>query len=66
MTSEIGTTWGQTITEIHYHNNPYHVPNSVCQSKDINDAQRQHYRLTRVSLDGELLDCVEAKWRFMI
>ena len=26
----------------------------------INDAQRQHYRLARVGLDGELLDCVEA------
>ena len=26
----------------------------------VNDAQRQHYRLVRVSLDGELLDCVEA------
>lgn len=160
----------QNITEIHYHNHPFHVPNSVCQSKDgnilvqcditqdnekigskllkfnkqgvcsdslfiddeaevwafihanplgegdimaslrcsenrvsvrlqyldehlavteqtdvplpvqwsgmyaerffldnnndliiaINDAQRQHYRLARVNLDGELLDCVEA------
>ncbi len=26
----------------------------------INDSQRQNYRLARVSLDGELLDCVEA------
>ncbi len=163
-------SYSQNITEIHYHNSPYHVPNTVCQSKDgnilvqcdikqdndkigskllkynkqgvcldsllindeaevwafinanpfgegdimasircedsdvsvrilhlndhlviteqtdvplpvqwsglyaerffldrynniilaINDAQRQHYRLARVSLDGELLDCVEA------
>ena len=26
----------QNIIEIHYHNNPFHVPNSVCQSKDGN------------------------------
>ena len=26
----------QNITEIHYHNHPFHVPNSVCQSKDGN------------------------------
>ena len=26
----------------------------------INDSQRQNYRLARISLDGELLDCVEA------
>ena len=170
MLAEIGKAYSQNITEIHYHNNPFHVPNSVCQSKDgnilvqcdikqdndkigskllkynkqgvcldsllindeaevwafinanplgagdimaslryedgvvsvrilhlddhlaiteqtdvllpvqwsgmyaerffldknydlilaINDAQRQHYRLVRVSLDGELLDCIDA------
>ena len=29
-------TWkayGQNMTEIHYHNALYHVPNSVCQAK---------------------------------
>ena len=170
MMVEAWDVHAQNVTEIHYHNSPYHVPNSVCQSKDgnilvqcdltqdnekigskllkfnkqgvcldslliddeaevwafihanplgegdimaslrcsdntvsvrlryldehlvvteqtevllpvqwsgmyaerffldqnhnlilaINDAQRQHYRLARVSLDGELLDCVEA------
>ena len=170
MVFGIGKAYSQNITEIHYHNDPYHVPNSVCQSKDgnilvqcditqdnekigskllkfnkqgacldslliddeaevwafihanplgegdimaslrcsdnsvsvrlqyldeylaiteqtdvllpvqwsgmyaerffldrynniilaINDTQRQHYRLARISLDGELLDCVEA------
>ena len=36
MVSGIGKAYSQNITEIHYHNSPYHVPNSVCQSKDGN------------------------------
>ena len=36
MAAGLGKTHSQTITEIHYHNSPYHVPNSVCQSKDGN------------------------------
>ena len=36
MVFGIGKAYSQNITEIHYHNSPYHVPNSVCQSKDGN------------------------------
>ena len=36
MVFGIGKAYSQNITEIHYHNNPYHVPNTVCQTKDGN------------------------------
>ena len=55
----------QNITEIHYHNSPFHVPNSVCQSKDGNivvecsvsqDNDKIGSKLLKYNKQGDCLD----------
>ena len=59
-------SYSQNITEIHYHNSQYHVPNSVCQSKDGNILVQCDIKQNNEKIGSKLLkynkqgDCLDS------